>query len=78
MTIARKQSEIDETVWQAVLRRDRNFDGKFVYAALTTGIYCRPSCPARHPHRRNTLIFLTGDDAEREAFIACRRCRRIR
>jgi len=75
VTIARKQSEIDETVWQAVLRRDRNFDGKFVYAALTTGIYCRPSCPARHPHRRNTLIFLTGDDAEREAFIACRRCR---
>jgi AraC family transcriptional regulator of adaptative response/methylated-DNA-[protein]-cysteine methyltransferase len=68
------RSEIDETHWQAILRRDRRFDGKFVYAALTTGIYCRPSCPARHPHRRNTLIISTAADAEREGFIACRRC----
>jgi len=67
-------SKTDSVVWQAVLRRDRSFDGKFVYAALTTGIFCRPSCPARHPHRRNTLIFPTVADAEREGFIACRRC----
>lgn len=66
--------EIAAADWQAVLRRDRGFDGKFVYAALTTGIYCRPSCPGRHPHIRNTLIFPTGADAEREGFIACRRC----
>jgi AraC family transcriptional regulator of adaptative response/methylated-DNA-[protein]-cysteine methyltransferase len=74
VTVNRNPSEIDEAVWRAILRRDRNLDGKFVYAALTTGIYCRSSCPARHPHRRNTLIFSTAADAEREAFIACRRC----
>ncbi len=61
--------------WKAILRRDRRFDGKFVYAALTTGIYCRPSCPARHPRRRNTLIFATDAQAEREGFTACLRCR---
>jgi AraC family transcriptional regulator, regulatory protein of adaptative response / methylated-DNA-[protein]-cysteine methyltransferase len=61
--------------WKAILRRDRRFDGKFVYAALTTGIYCRPSCPARHPRRRNTLIFTTDAQAEREGFTACLRCR---
>jgi len=65
---------IDAAIWQAVLRRDRGLDGKFVYAALTTGIYCRPSCPARHPHRRNTLIFRKPEEAEREGFVACRRC----
>ncbi len=69
-----KSSTVDEIFWNAVLRRDRAEDGKFVYAALTTGIYCRPSCPARHPHRRNTLFFQTVVDAEREGFIACRRC----
>jgi AraC family transcriptional regulator of adaptative response/methylated-DNA-[protein]-cysteine methyltransferase len=67
-------TKISDAHWRAVLRRDRNLDGKFVYAALTTGIYCRPSCPARHPHRRNTLIFSTASEAEREAFIPCRRC----
>jgi len=69
-----KSSAVDEILWNAVLRRDRALDGKFVYAALTTGIYCRPSCPARHPHRRNTLFFKTVAQAEREGFIACRRC----
>jgi AraC family transcriptional regulator, regulatory protein of adaptative response / methylated-DNA-[protein]-cysteine methyltransferase len=60
--------------WNAVLNRDRNYDGKFVYAAVTTGVYCRPSCPARHPHRRNTLLFSTPEDAEKEGFVPCSRC----
>ncbi|HTW93485.1 MAG TPA: Ada metal-binding domain-containing protein [Tepidisphaeraceae bacterium] len=63
-----------KTDWNAILKRDRRFDGKFVYAALTTGIYCRPSCPARHPLRQNTLVFATPADAEREGFTACLRC----
>jgi AraC family transcriptional regulator, regulatory protein of adaptative response / methylated-DNA-[protein]-cysteine methyltransferase len=67
-------SETSNTAWDAVLKRDRHSDGKFVYAALTTGIYCRPSCPARHPLRRNTLLFATAEEAEREGFIACGRC----
>jgi AraC family transcriptional regulator, regulatory protein of adaptative response / methylated-DNA-[protein]-cysteine methyltransferase len=74
VAIKTESVEIGTVVWQAVLRRDRAFDGKFVYAALTTGIYCRPSCPARHPQPRNTLIFPTGKEAEQEGFIACRRC----
>jgi AraC family transcriptional regulator of adaptative response/methylated-DNA-[protein]-cysteine methyltransferase len=69
-----KQTPISSLSWKAILNRDRRFDGKFVYAALTTGIYCRPSCPARHPRRRNTLIFATDAQAEREGFTACLRC----
>jgi AraC family transcriptional regulator, regulatory protein of adaptative response / methylated-DNA-[protein]-cysteine methyltransferase len=64
----------NRSAWEAIRKRDRRYDGKFVYVALTTGIYCRPSCPARHPHRRNTLLFATAADAEREGFTACLRC----
>lgn len=63
-----------DVAWDAVLTKDRNFDGKFVYAAVTTGIYCRPSCPARNPQRRNTLIFWTTAEAERQGYAACLRC----
>jgi AraC family transcriptional regulator of adaptative response/methylated-DNA-[protein]-cysteine methyltransferase len=67
-------SEISNAAWHAVLKKDRHYDGKFVYAAVTTGIYCRPSCPARNPQRRNTLIFLTIAEAERQGYVACLRC----
>jgi AraC family transcriptional regulator of adaptative response/methylated-DNA-[protein]-cysteine methyltransferase len=63
-----------EAAWEALLTKDRRYDGKFVYAAVTTGIYCRPSCPARSPHRRNTLIFWTSAEAERQGYVACLRC----
>ncbi|HTC63182.1 MAG TPA: Ada metal-binding domain-containing protein [Candidatus Saccharimonadales bacterium] len=66
--------QITNSAWQAVVMKDRHYDGKFVYAAVTTRIYCRPSCPARNPHRRNTLIFSTTADAERQGYIACLRC----
>ncbi len=65
---------LSRPVWRAVLRRDRRYDGKFVYAAVTTSIYCRPSCPARTPRRRNTLIFRSARDAEEQGYIACLRC----
>lgn len=64
----------DAAAWQAVTQRDRQADGTFVYIAVTTGIYCRPSCPARHPHRRNVLVLDTAGDAERQGYTACRRC----
>jgi len=60
--------------WEAILTRNRLFDGKFVYGALTTGVYCRPSCPARHPHAHNTVLFPTVEDAEIAGFVACSRC----
>jgi AraC family transcriptional regulator, regulatory protein of adaptative response / methylated-DNA-[protein]-cysteine methyltransferase len=68
------QDLTSEIAWDAVLKKDRRYDGKFVYAAVTTGIYCRPSCPARNPQRRNTLIFATTAEAERQGYVACLRC----
>lgn len=61
--------------WQAVLDRDRGSDGRFVLAVVTTGIYCRPSCPARRPLRRNVRFFPDPDAAEAAGFRPCRRCR---
>jgi AraC family transcriptional regulator of adaptative response/methylated-DNA-[protein]-cysteine methyltransferase len=66
--------EIDSATWQTVLQRDRFHDGKFVYVALTTGIYCRPSCPARHPYRRNTVLVESAAEAGQLGYSACRRC----
>jgi AraC family transcriptional regulator of adaptative response/methylated-DNA-[protein]-cysteine methyltransferase len=65
----------DEAAWAAVLRRDRAMDGRFVTGVLTTGIYCRPSCAARHPKRENVRFFATGAEAAAAGLRACRRCR---
>src|SRR5215470_19109770 len=64
----------DTTWWDAVLRRDQSYDGKFVYVAITTGIYCRPSCPSRRPHRRHALMFSSAPEAEKAGYIPCLRC----
>lgn len=60
--------------WRSVVQRDRQADADFVYVALTTGIYCRPSCPARLPQRRDVIVFPTADEAARHGYSACRRC----
>lgn len=65
---------LDDPRWQSVLARDRAADGRFVFAVTTTGIYCRPSCPARRPRVENVRFFADGDAARREGFRACRRC----
>ena len=67
-------------MWNAVLARDASRDGSFVFAVRSTGIYCRPSCPARRPHREQVSFFQIPEAAEREGFRACRRChpRRVR
>lgn len=59
----------------AVEARDRTAAGRFVLAVVTTGIYCRPGCPARIPLRANRRYFATCDDAEAAGYRACRRCR---
>jgi AraC family transcriptional regulator of adaptative response/methylated-DNA-[protein]-cysteine methyltransferase len=64
----------DERAWAAVLDRDRRFDGRFVFAVRSTGIYCRPSCPARRPVRTNVRFYADPTKAEMEGFRACRRC----
>jgi AraC family transcriptional regulator of adaptative response/methylated-DNA-[protein]-cysteine methyltransferase len=62
-------------LWQAVLNRDTQFDGIFVYAVQTTGIYCRPSCPSRKPARRYVDFYPLPEVAEQAGFRPCRRCR---
>jgi AraC family transcriptional regulator of adaptative response/methylated-DNA-[protein]-cysteine methyltransferase len=57
-----------------VLRRDRAFDGRFVTGVLSTGIYCRPSCAARHPARANVRFFADGAAARAAGLRACKRC----
>jgi AraC family transcriptional regulator, regulatory protein of adaptative response / methylated-DNA-[protein]-cysteine methyltransferase len=65
----------DDPRWNAVLARDGGRDGEFVFAVSSTGVYCRPSCPARHPHRENVQFFIRPEQAERAGYRACLRCR---
>jgi len=65
----------DEARWAAALARDGSCDGMFVMAVLTTGIYCRPSCPARKPLRKNVRFYATNAQAEAAGFRPCKRCR---
>jgi AraC family transcriptional regulator, regulatory protein of adaptative response / methylated-DNA-[protein]-cysteine methyltransferase len=67
--------ENDDRRWRAVMARDAAFDGSMVFAVRSTGIYCRPSCPARRPRRQNVLFFPRPEAAEGAGFRACRRCR---
>jgi AraC family transcriptional regulator, regulatory protein of adaptative response / DNA-3-methyladenine glycosylase II len=64
-----------DTCYRAVLARDSRFDGRFFTAVTSTGIYCRPICPARTPARRNMRFFPHAGAAEAAGFRACRRCR---
>src|SRR2546427_11967783 len=61
--------------WRATLARDSRADGTFVLAVRSTHIYCRPSCPARRPLRRNVIFFRTREEAEQHGYRPCRRCR---
>jgi AraC family transcriptional regulator of adaptative response/methylated-DNA-[protein]-cysteine methyltransferase len=63
-----------ESAWSAVLERDVERDGSFVYAVCSTKIYCRPSCPARRPLRENVSFFSAAREAEAAGFRPCRRC----
>jgi len=65
----------DDGRWAAVLRRDRALDGRFVTGVLTTGIYCRPSCAARHPKRENVRFFASGAEAAQAGLRPCLRCK---
>ncbi|MFI5806399.1 DNA-3-methyladenine glycosylase 2 family protein [Streptomyces sp. NPDC051561] len=66
---------LEDTRYQAVTSRDARFDGVFFFAVTSTGIYCRPSCPAVTPKRSNVRFFTTAAAAQGNGFRACRRCR---
>ncbi|HEY0459149.1 MAG TPA: bifunctional DNA-binding transcriptional regulator/O6-methylguanine-DNA methyltransferase Ada [Pyrinomonadaceae bacterium] len=63
-----------EIYWKAVQNNDTRFNGAFVYAVNSTGIYCKPSCASRLPKRENVAFFDDFNKAEADGFRACRRC----
>ncbi|MER6710918.1 MULTISPECIES: AlkA N-terminal domain-containing protein [unclassified Streptomyces] len=71
----RDQDTREDPRYEAVRSRDGRFDGAFFFAVETTGIYCRPSCPAVTPKRANVRFFATAAAAQGSGFRACRRCR---
>lgn len=66
---------VDESRWKAVLARDASWDGAFVFAVSSTGVFCRPSCPAKRPRRENVRFFPGPEQAEKAGYRACLRCR---
>ena len=64
----------EDTLWQAILNRDSNFDGKVFYGVHSTNIYCRPTCPSRKPNRRQVAFFSSPQIAEAQGFRPCKRC----
>jgi AraC family transcriptional regulator of adaptative response/methylated-DNA-[protein]-cysteine methyltransferase len=64
----------ESVMWQALLNRDRQYDGQFVFAVRTTGVCCRPSCPARRPRRENVCFFDQPAEAEAAGYRPCQRC----
>jgi AraC family transcriptional regulator of adaptative response/methylated-DNA-[protein]-cysteine methyltransferase len=69
------QQSRENAWWKAVMARDAAQDGAFYFGVSSTGVYCRPSCPAKRPKRENVTFFRHADEAERAGFRACLRCR---
>lgn len=65
----------DDVLWRAVVERDRSYDGIFFFGVKTTGVYCRPGCPARTPLRDNAVFAFSSESLQRAGFRACKRCR---
>ena len=74
MTTAAIAAQNPAGLWDAVVARNRKFDGALFYGVGTTGIYCRPSCPSRRPKPENVQFFFDPDSAELAGFRACKRC----
>ncbi|HEY2498368.1 MAG TPA: bifunctional DNA-binding transcriptional regulator/O6-methylguanine-DNA methyltransferase Ada [Candidatus Angelobacter sp.] len=75
VAIKHSQFLTDEERWNAIVRRDPAADGSFYYSVRTTGVYCRPSCPARLARQENVRFHLTGQSARDAGFRPCKRCR---
>src|SRR5215469_4538128 len=66
---------LEKKWWDAVVTRDAAQDGQFFFAVSSTGVYCRPSCPAKRPRRENVAFFRHPEEAEKAGYRACLRCR---
>ena len=65
----------EEEMWRAVRENDSAYDGRFFYGVVSTGIYCRPSCPSKVPKREHVRFFETAQQAQAAGFRPCKRCR---
>jgi AraC family transcriptional regulator of adaptative response/methylated-DNA-[protein]-cysteine methyltransferase len=65
----------EDTMWNMVETRNTSADGVFIVAVRTTGIYCRPSCPSKHPKRENVIFYKSPEAAEAAGFRPCLRCK---
>ena len=75
-TVMSNVSRLDaDTAWAAFMRRDRAWDGRVIGAVKTTGIYCKPSCPARRPKREHVEFFTSAEEARGAGYRACLRCK---
>jgi AraC family transcriptional regulator, regulatory protein of adaptative response / methylated-DNA-[protein]-cysteine methyltransferase len=70
-----RQSLDEEACWEAVLKKDKSRDGQFFFGVPTTGVFCRPSCSARRPLRKNVRFYKTAAEAISDNLRACLRCR---
>jgi AraC family transcriptional regulator, regulatory protein of adaptative response / methylated-DNA-[protein]-cysteine methyltransferase len=75
MTLNSRSDTQTDIRWEALRKRDKSAEGTFVYGVLTTGVYCRPSCPSRLPRIENVRFFAANEDAERAGFRPCMRCK---
>ena len=75
LALATQTLPAPDTCWQALLRRDRAFNGRFWFSVKSTGVYCLPSCAARQPLRQNVDFHASPDAAEAAGFRACKRCK---
>src|SRR3954468_5630074 len=64
-----------DTAWAAFMRRDREWDGRVIGAVTTTGIYCKPSCPARRPKREHVVFCASAEEARGAGLGPCLRCK---
>ena len=64
----------ENKMWHAVVDCDKKYNGDFLYAVKTVGVYCRPSCKSRTPLRKNVIFFETTEKAKNAGFRPCKRC----
>jgi len=70
-----KEAARTDSGWESIIARDPAADGRVYFGVKTTGVYCRPSCPARRPRRENVRLFESREEAEHAGFHPCKRCR---
>ena len=74
MGTSEKSYLTEQERWEAVRSRDESADGRFLYAVVTTGVYCRPGCSSRQPKHENVRFFTARAEAEAAGFRPCKRC----